>query len=345
VKRDPAEAMKWCQKSLEIERFYLPLQILGEIYASGNGVPKDDGEAARYFKEAAALENWESEIAYARCLAEGRGVARNLTEAAAWYGKAAKQGHPEALFEQAMVLSKMDDDEARQLASEFIEQLVKMENAGAMREKALRLVRDPTEAVVLLRKAAELGDRPAMTSLGDCYANGTGVTRDPAAAVAWYHKAAEKGDPAGQLAYSNCLRSGTGVERNETEAGKWLGKAVGRNYGPAQVRMAQLLLSGKPPNAEEAAQWFKKAAEQEDVEGQYELGRCYQNGTGVEKDDWEAAAWYEKSARHGSMNGRVAYGKCLLEGIGVSPSKTLAKYWFQRAAQQGSKEAKDLIPE
>lgn len=344
VDRDPSEAMKWCHKSLEMKRSYLPLQILGEIYAAGNGVPQDDGAAARYYKEAAAFDYWESDIAWAKCLAEGRGVAQNLAEAAEWYGKAAKQGHPEALFEQAMILSKMEDEGARQRASEFIEELVKMDNAGAVREKALRLVKDPGEAVALLRKAAGLDDAPAMTSLGDCYANGTGVKRDAAAAAEWYRKAADKEDAAGQLAYANCLRSGTGVERNEAEASKWLGEAVGRNHAPAQVTMGQWLLTGKDAKAPEAVGWFRKAAEQEDAEGQFELGRCYETGTGVEKDACEAVRWYEKSARRGSVNGRIAYGKCLLGGVGVAPSKTLARYWFQRAAQQGSKEARDLIP-
>jgi len=37
VERDAAEAIKWCRKSLEMKRSYLPLQILGEIHAAGDG--------------------------------------------------------------------------------------------------------------------------------------------------------------------------------------------------------------------------------------------------------------------------------------------------------------------
>jgi len=114
------------------------------------------------------------------------------------------------------------------------------------------------------------------------------VKRDAAATVEWYCKAADKGEAAGQLAYSNCLRTGTGIDRNEEEAGKGLGEAVGRNHAPAQVRMGQLLLTGEDAKAAEAVEWFRKAAEQEDAEGQYELGRCYENGTGVDTDVGQA---------------------------------------------------------
>ena len=48
--------------------------------------------------------------------------------------------------------------------------------------------------IITYRKAAKLGDAKAMFELGNCYANGTGVTKDEAEAVKWYRKAAELGD-------------------------------------------------------------------------------------------------------------------------------------------------------
>ena len=284
-------------------------------------------------------------MAYAKCLAEGFGVEKNLREAAEWYGKAARQWHPEALLQQAITLSMLDDAESRRQAAEFIETLVKKNNAGAVREKALRFVKDPAQAVDLLRKSAELGDGAAMASLGDCYANGTGVVKDPVEAVAWYLKAAGKKNPQGQLSYADCLRDGSGVERNEEESGKWLRLAVAQNHAPALVQMGHLLLAQGPSKAVEAFQCFEKAATKDHAKGQYELGCCYENGIGVARDPGEAAFWYRKSARADWPDGQVAYGRCLLHGVGVAPSKALARIWLDRAAKQGSAEAAKLLAE
>ena len=46
----------------------------------------------------------------------------------------------------------------------------------------------------------------------------------------------------------------------------------------------------------EAANWFRKAAEQNNIDGQINLGLCYVTGRGVEKDEVEAAKWYRKAA-------------------------------------------------
>ena len=41
---------------------------------------------------------------------------------------------------------------------------------------------------------------------------------------------------------------------------------------------------------------YKKSAEQENSDGQYQLGRCYKDGIGIEKDEAKAFEWYKKSA-------------------------------------------------
>jgi TPR repeat protein len=262
-----------------------------------------------------------------------------------WYGKAARKGRPEGLLQQAIALSMLDDAESRRQSAEMIETLVEKNNAGAVREKALRFVKDPAQTVALLRKSAGLGDAAAMASLGDCHANGTGVTKDPAEAAAWYLKAAEKKNPHGQLLYANCLRDGLGVARNEAESAKWLRLAVARNHAPAQVEMGRLLLAQGPSKAAEAFKCFEKAADKDHPEGQYELGRCYENGIGVVRNPGEAVFWYRKSARADWPDGQVAYGRCLLHGVGVAPSRALARIWFGQAAKQGNQEAVKLLAE
>jgi len=49
----------------------------------------------------------------------------------------------------------------------------------------------------------------------------------------------------------------------------------------------------------EAVKWFRKAAEQNDVKGQFNLGAYYANGRGVAEDHIEAYKWMLLAAGQG----------------------------------------------
>jgi hypothetical protein len=65
----------------------------GECFEDGKGVPKDLGEAAKYYKMSADEGNAAAQYSYGVCLENGKGVLQNLTEAAEYYKMAADQGH------------------------------------------------------------------------------------------------------------------------------------------------------------------------------------------------------------------------------------------------------------
>ena len=48
-------------------------------------------------------------------------------------------------------------------------------------------------------------------------------------------------------------------------------------------------------------EWYQKAAEQGYARAQNNLGLCYKNGDGVEKDIKKAVEWYRKAAEQGDM--------------------------------------------
>ena len=43
--------------------------------------------------------------------------------------------------------------------------------------------------------------------------------------------------------------------------------------------------------------WFQKSAENEYAAAYYQLGRCYYNGLGIEKDLNTAFKWHSKAAK------------------------------------------------
>ena len=69
---------------------------LGIMYATGRGVPRDDAEAARWYRRAAEQKHADAQFKLARMYATGRGVPRDDAEAARWYRRAAEQKHADA---------------------------------------------------------------------------------------------------------------------------------------------------------------------------------------------------------------------------------------------------------
>lgn len=59
-------------------------------------------------------------------------------------------------------------------------------------------------------------------------------------------------------------------------------KAAQQGYAPAQVRLADIL--DKAEEDAEAAEWYRKAADQGNADGEFGLGQMYLKGEGVQKD-------------------------------------------------------------
>jgi len=78
---------------------------LGVALAKGEGVAKDEVEAAKWYLKAAKQGLADAQFAVGMALANGKGVAKNEVEAAKWYRKAAKQGLARAQFAVGVALA------------------------------------------------------------------------------------------------------------------------------------------------------------------------------------------------------------------------------------------------
>ena len=115
------------------------------------------------------------------------------------------------------------------------------------------------------------------------------------------------------------------------DSGKRSISCNGRTYG-FSVRPVQ-----------DAVKWFRKAAEQGDVEAQFGLGVCYSGGDGVAKDTVEAVKWYRKAAEQGFAAAQCKLGLCYAKGDGVEKDQATAVSWYRKAANQGHAEAQNLL--
>ena len=69
---------------------------LGEMYAYGLGVDKDEAEAVKWYRLAAEQGYWLSQHSLGEMYAKGRGVKKDDAEALKWFKLAAEQGYAPA---------------------------------------------------------------------------------------------------------------------------------------------------------------------------------------------------------------------------------------------------------
>lgn len=89
------------------------------------------------------------------------------------------------------------------------------------------------------------------------------------------------------------------------------------------------------PDKKTAFDYFTKAADAESADAMDNLGNCYKNGDGVDKDIEKAAGWYRKSAECGWLSGVYHYATCLREGEGVEKDEKEALRWYMKAGASG----------
>ena len=245
---------------------------LGAMYATGNGVPQDDQEAAKWYRKAAEQGHAGAQFLLGTMYVTGKGVPQDDREAAKWYGNAAEQGLAEAQY-----------------------------GLGAMYDFGKGVPQDHQEAVRWYRKAAEQGDADAQFLLGGMYATGKGVPQDHQEAVRWYRKAAEQGNAAAQNHLSLMHHNSVGVPQDVHDWFKRYRKAAEQGDAEAQNSLGMMYASGTgvPQDDREAAKWTRKAAAQGLAEAQYGLGYMYAKGEGVLQDFLQAHAWMNLAAGQG----------------------------------------------
>jgi len=162
--QDPAKLAAWLQSRAKANDPVAQYR-LGVLYALGQGVKQDYGQAAQLFLAAANGGVAEAQYNVAVMYSEGMGVPRDPAQAMIWYQKAAAQGNANAAF-----------------------------NLGVAYSNGIGVQQDIQEAVRWFRRAATAGVINAQFNLGVLYERGEGVPQSNTEAYAWYTAAAAHGD-------------------------------------------------------------------------------------------------------------------------------------------------------
>ncbi len=204
------------------------MTLLGELYANGDGVPKNEQKALAWFSLAADRGDKQAIFALAMARFAGRGGTQDMAEAAALLEKAAKLGHVAAAYNLALLY--LEGQQVRQ---------------------------DVARAAELLRVAADAGSPEGQYALATLYKEGNGVPKDPAAAAKLLAAAARTGNVAAEVEYAIALFNGTGTGKDESGAAALFRKAALKGNAIAQNRLARILATGRglPADAAAAAKW------------------------------------------------------------------------------------------
>jgi TPR repeat protein len=103
--------------------------------------------------------------------------------------------------------------------------------------------------------------------------------------------------------------------------------------------------TGAAQDYAQAADWYRKAAEQNHGLAQFNLGMMYAKGQGVVRDDAQSLVWFGRAANLGDAGGQYHMGRnrqrASMDGLPAdAPEARIEAYkWYQLAAAQGYKDS------
>jgi uncharacterized protein len=204
------------------------MTLLGEIYAQGLGVGRDDSKAAQWYKMAAAKGDRDALFALAMFNFQGRAATRNLEEAARLLDAAAKLGHAGAAYDLGLLyLQGQQFPQDFKRAGELFAAAAQGGNSEAqyalatMYKEGRGVPKDIGKAMLLMQQASIAGNLDSMVEFAIAQYNGEDVNKNEAAAAQLFLKAAHLGSPIAQNRLARILMAGRGMPADATEAVKW----------------------------------------------------------------------------------------------------------------------------
>ncbi|MDR2170394.1 MAG: sel1 repeat family protein [Planctomycetaceae bacterium] len=319
------------------------------------------------------------------------------SDAAKYLYRAAKKGDKEAQFQLGKLCVKYNwgmvaiiREVSRELAIQYLTNSPEKLDAellydvGKLFEVGRGGKKDYAEMIKWFTQSADKGFLDAQFEIATRYRFGIGhFPQDEKKSSEYYQKCAAGADensPNIQLCKGVCFQYGYGRDKNAAEAEKWLRKSAEQGFARGQTALGIFLeetAEGGIKKRQEAFEWYKKAAEQNDVYAMMKTGNFYHRGVGAPPDDklalkWYIKAaetnepeaqyqlgvwfddgklfnkgsefqWYKKAAEQGHVLAQVHLGLCFLLGKGTRKNKSEAEKWLKQAAEQGNETAAEAL--
>ena len=134
---------------------------------------------------------------------------------------------------------------------------------------------------------------------------------------------------------------------NNEEAALWYRKAADQGNADAQYKLGVMYFEGRGVARDDASaiDWFRKAGEGGSAEAELTLAYMYSYGQGAPKDDAQAVIWYRKAAEQGNAKGESALAAAYEKGRGAPLDLAQAAYWYGKAAERGDADSQYILGE
>lgn len=252
---------------------------LGRAYEVGNGVPKSDQQAVKWYRAAAEQGNAKAQNSLGQMYRSGRGVSLDKVEAVGWYRRAARQKDPSAMFNLGTAYYNGDGVGIDDVTS-FAWFLLAQEFGS----------RPAVDAVKRMTDDAGNLEANAFEKIGDMYQKGDDLPKSSNDAVNWYRRAAENGEARVQVKLANLLLHDTKGTANDDEVRRLCEKAAKQNFPPGAYCMGELYRQGLGVQRDlpKAAALFSEAARMGLADAALRLGEMYWKGEGLKQDKTSA---------------------------------------------------------
>jgi hypothetical protein len=165
---------------------------------------------------------------------------------------------------------------------------------------------------------------------------GIGVGTSDVAAIDYFHRSADLSYAPSQTVMGYFYETGLKVTADPSAAAEWYKKAAKQDDKLGAWLLGRMYYSGAVPRDLDAAEtWLKKAANQGDPYGEYLLGLVK-----LERNDYiNASAMFRKAAMQGIPLAQQQLGQLLKDGKGIDADKKQAYVWLLVSYDAGNKAA------
>ena len=235
-------------------------------------------------------------------------------KAESWYLKAAKSGHPKALY----------------YAGEFY------------------FDKDSQKALKYYQRAARQGYKDAFSALGSVYEElyeNYKKDSDLRNAFANYEKGIQNEDPLSMCSYANLLISTSSNDQEKyRKAFDLYAKAASLGYALSYRKLADCYAEGKGinKNPQLAFKFYLKDTEKGGYAAYAKVGDCYYEGFGTERNLSKAAEWYEKASQ-GPAPFRRVLDRLKLIYAEIKPIQTVSADQIIKTIEEPKPEKKQLV--
>ena len=298
--------------------------FLGKIYEKGSNGSSlvDEKKALELYTESAAANSRYGLVFLGDCYAFGRIVKKDELKAREFYERASILGYREAysVIGSGYRYGEGGYPQDTERSITFLKLGAELDckwglcYLGSCYEEGYGVPQDYVKAAVYYTKSADLYYNAAQANLGQLYENGLGVIKDTVKAREYYQQAARTGSKFSRYRLGLCYLNGIGGEKDFFEA--MYNFEIGAN-GKHKHSTREYYICEKTFSRNISSLWdeLNHSAENGSSYAKYQLGVCYMEGKNTEPDYEKGVKLFREAIEGGYKLAETALNRYRLQWV------------------------------